>query len=123
VQRKAHEERAKHFVKQGEGALEMRDYAAALDFFEEALHFRPADAELAFRAAKLSLQASGDLKRTKEFAAQAVDVAPDNAAYRRMLADVYAAAGLNANAKREYETALRIDPDDREAKAALRSLR
>jgi curved DNA-binding protein CbpA len=123
VQRKAHEERAKFFVKQGEGALEMRDYAAALDYFEEALHFRPADAELAFRAAKLSLQASGDLKRTKEFAAQAVDVAPDNAAYRRMLADVYAAAGLNANAKREYEAALRIDPDDREAKSALRSLR
>jgi cytochrome c-type biogenesis protein CcmH/NrfG len=43
--------------------------------------------------------------------------------YRRMLADVYAAAGLSANAKREYETALRIDPNDKEAKAALRSLR
>jgi cytochrome c-type biogenesis protein CcmH/NrfG len=40
-----------------------------------------------------------------------------------MLADVYAAAGLTANAKREYEAALRIDPDDRDAKAALRSLR
>jgi curved DNA-binding protein CbpA len=123
VQRKAHEERAKHFVKSGESALEMRDYAAALDHFEEALHFRPADAELASRAARLSLQVSGDLKRTKEFAAHAVDVAPDNAGYRRLLADVYAAAGLNANAKREYEAALRIDPNDKEAKSALRSLR
>jgi curved DNA-binding protein CbpA len=123
VQRKAHEERAKFFVSKGEGALEMRDYALALDHFEEALHFRPADAELAFRAAKLSLQVGNDLKRTKEFAAQAVDVEPASAKYRKMLADVYAAAGLNANAKREYEAALRIDPDDKEAKSALRSLR
>jgi curved DNA-binding protein CbpA len=123
VQRKAHEERAKFFVSKGEGALEMRDYAVALDHFEEALHFRPGDAELAYRAAKLSLQISQDLKRTKEFAAQAVDVDPKNAAYRKLLADVYAAAGLNANAKREYEAALRIDPNDKEAKSALRSVR
>jgi curved DNA-binding protein CbpA len=123
VQRRAHEERAKHLVKHGEGALEMRDYAAALDDFEEALHYRPADAELAHRAAKLSLQVGGDLKRTKEFAAQAVEAEPANAAYRKLLADVYAAAGLNANARREYEAALRIDPNDREAKSSLRALR
>src|SRR5262249_10851599 len=35
VQRKAHEERAKQLVKEGEGALELRDYAAALRSFEE----------------------------------------------------------------------------------------
>lgn len=123
VQRKAHEERAKHLVKQGEVALELRDYALALDHFEEALHFRPADAELAFRAAKLAMQISDDLKRAKEFAAHAVEVAPDNAEYRKTLAKVYAAAGLSANARREYDAALRIDPDDKQAKLALRSLR
>lgn len=123
VQRKAHEERAKQLVKMGENSLELRDYVAALDHFEEALHYRPGDAELAFRAAKLSLQASDDLKRAKEFAAHAVDVAPNDANYRKMLASVYAAAGLSANAKREYEAALRIDPNDRDAKASLRALR
>lgn len=123
VQRKAHEERAKHLVKQGESALEMRDYAVALDHLEEALHFRPGDAELAFRAAKLSLQVSDDLKRAKELAAHAVDVAPANGDYRKLLASVYAAAGLAANAKREYEAALRIDPNDKEAKSGLRSIR
>jgi curved DNA-binding protein CbpA len=122
VQRKAHEERAKQLVKQAETALEMRDYAAALDYFEEALHYRPGDADLAFRSAKLAVQVSGDLKRAKEFAAQAVEVAPDNAEYRKMLASVYAAAGLEANARREYSAALRIDPSDKEAKAGLRSL-
>jgi len=122
VQRKAHEERAKQLVKQAEGALEMRDYALALDTFEEALHYRPGDADLAFRTARLAVQASGELKRAKEFAAQAVEVAPDNAEYRKMLASVYAAAGLEANAKREFSAALRIDPSDKEAKAGLRSL-
>jgi curved DNA-binding protein CbpA len=123
VQRRAHEERAKQLVRHGETALEMRDYAVALDDFEEALHYRPADAELAYRAAKLSLQVGAELKRTKEFAAQAVEVEPANAVYRRLLADVYAAAGLRANAKREYEAALRLDPNDAEAKSALRALR
>jgi curved DNA-binding protein CbpA len=122
VQRRAHEERSKQLVKHGEAALELRDYAVALDDFEEALHYRPGDAELAARAARLSLQVGNDLKRTKEFASQAVEVDPANGAYRRLLAGVYAAAGLNANAKREYEAALRIDANDREAKAALRAL-
>ena len=122
IQRKAHDERAKHLVKQAEGALELRDYQLALDHFEEALHYRPADGELAYRSAKLSMQVSGDLKRAKEFAAQAVEVAPDKCEYRKMLAGVYAAAGLRANAKREYEAALRIDANDKEAKSALRSL-
>jgi curved DNA-binding protein CbpA len=122
VQRKAHGERAKHLVKQAEGALEMRDYAAALDHFEEALHFRPGDAELAFRTAKLAVQVGADPKRAKDFAAQAVEVAPDNAAYRTLLGAIYKSAGLTANAKRELEAALRLDPQNREAKRELRSL-
>jgi curved DNA-binding protein CbpA len=122
VQRKAHDERAKHLVKQAESALEMRDYAAALDHFEEALLYRPADAELAFRSAKLSVQISGDLKRSKEFAAQAVECAPENGEYRKLLAGIFAAAGLRANAKREFEAALRIAPDDKDARAGLRSV-
>ncbi len=122
VQRKAHGERAKHLVKQAEAALELRDYATALEAFEEALHFRPSDGELAFRAAKLALQTTGDLKRAKELAAQAVDVAPENGAYHRLLGTIFKAAGLKANAKRELEAALRIDSQDKEARSELRSL-
>jgi tetratricopeptide (TPR) repeat protein len=122
VQRKAHEERAKLLVKHAESSLEMRDYAAALDHFEEALHYRPADADLAYRSAKLSLQISDDLKRAKEFAGQAVECAPDRIEYRKLLAAIYASAGLRANAKREFEAALRIDPGDKEARSGLRSV-
>jgi curved DNA-binding protein CbpA len=121
VQRKAHEERAKALQKQGEGALELRDYAQALRLFEEAVHYRPADPELAMRGAKIA-QVLGELRKAKELAAHAVELSPENGAYRRVLGLVYRDAGLAANAKRELEAALRCDPSDAEAKAALRGL-
>ncbi len=122
VQRKAHEERAKHAAKLGENALEMREYADALRYFEEAVDYRPLDSELAHRAAKIAWQALGDLKKAKDLAAQAATLQPEQLDYRRTLGLIYKAAGLPANAKRELEAALRIDPKDNEAKAALRGL-
>jgi curved DNA-binding protein CbpA len=121
VQRRAHEERARALQKQAEGALELRDYAQALRLFEEAVHYRPADPELAMRAAKIA-QVLGELKKAKELAAHAVELAPENGVYRRTLGLVYREAGLAANARRELEAALRCDPGDAEAKAALRGL-
>jgi curved DNA-binding protein CbpA len=122
VQRKAHEERARALVKQAEAALELRDFPQAANLFEEAVHYRPADPELSIRAAKIAWQALGELRRAKELAAHAVELAPENGGYHRLLGLVYKDAGLGANAKRELETALRIDPRDAEAKAALRGL-
>jgi curved DNA-binding protein CbpA len=105
-----------------EGALELRDFAQAASLFEEAVDYRPADPELSIRAAKISWQALGDMRRAKELAAHAVELAPENGSYRRLLGLVYRDAGLAANAKRELEAALRLDPQDAEAKAALRGL-
>lgn len=121
VQRRAHEERAKALQRQAESALELRDLAEALHMFEEAVHYRPADPELAMRGAKIA-QALGELKKAKELASHAVELAPENGAYRRTLGLVYRDAGLAANARRELEAALRRDPNDAEAKAALRGL-
>jgi curved DNA-binding protein CbpA len=122
VQRKAHDERARMLVKQAEAALELRDFNQASSLFEEAVHYRPADPELSIRAAKIAWQALGELRRAKELAAHAVELAPENGMYRRVLGMVYKDAGLSANAKRELEAALRIDPQDAEAKSALRGL-
>ena len=61
---------------------------------------RPADPELAIRAAKLAWQALGELRRAKDLAAHAVELAPENGGYRRLLGLVYKEAGLTANAKR-----------------------
>jgi curved DNA-binding protein CbpA len=122
VQRRAHEERAGALQKQAEGALEMRDLPQALKLFEEAVHYRPADAELADQAARLAWQGLGELRKAKDLAAHAVELAPENAVYRRTLGMIYRDAGLAANAKRQLEAALRLDPKDAEAKAALRGL-
>ena len=108
VQRKAHEERAKLLIKQGEGALTMRDYRDAAGLFEEALQFRPFDPELNIRAARLIWQTDGDLRKAKEFATAACEIEPDNAGYRRTLGQVFKAAGLKSNARRELEAALKL---------------
>jgi curved DNA-binding protein CbpA len=122
VQRKAHEERSAVLMKLGEGAMEMRNYADAFDAFEEAIHYRPFDAALAYRTAVLAWQSIDDLKKAKELAQQAAELEPDNGLYRRTLGQIYSAAGLSANARRELEAALRLDPKDKEAKASLRRL-
>jgi len=122
VQRKAHEERAKALLKQANGAYEMRDLKEAYQLFDEAVYYRPFDPELAHRTANLAFSVENDLKRAKELAQQAVDLEPDNGEYRRTLGQIFEEAGMEANARREYEAALRIDPKDKEAKAGLRKL-
>jgi curved DNA-binding protein CbpA len=122
VQRRAQEERALQLVKEAESALELRDYPAALRAFEEALHYRPGDASLLQRAAKLALHTGGDLRQAKEWATEAVELEPRDAANHRLLGQIYKAAGLEANARRELEAALHLDPKDEEARADLRGL-
>jgi len=122
VQRKAHAERAKILIRQGETALDMRDLRVALTNFEEAIHYRPFDAELAFRSAKLAWQGTGELKKARDMASAACELEPESAVYRRTLGQIYKAAGLTSNARRELEAAVRLDPGDLEAKSELKSL-
>ena len=63
-----------------------------------------------------------DLKRAKDYAARACELVPESVAYRRTLGQIYRAAGLVVNARRELEAALRIDPKDGVARAELRAL-
>jgi curved DNA-binding protein CbpA len=122
IQQKAHEMRATQLVREAEGALDVRDYPRALTAFEEALHFRPHDADLHHRAARLAQLGGGDLRKAKEWAALACELAPDEAPYRRTLGQIYKAAGLEANARRELRRALELDPSDAESRAELASL-
>jgi tetratricopeptide (TPR) repeat protein len=122
VQRKAHEERAKALIKEADAASDLREWREALRLLEEALPFRPFDAELHHRAGKLAWQAAGDHRKAKDYVAAACELDPGKAVYRRTLGLIYKEAGLKANARRELEAALRLAPDDKETRAELRSL-
>jgi curved DNA-binding protein CbpA len=122
VQRRAHEERARTLLKEADGAYQLGDYRDALRLYEEALHYRPFDPELSHKTGWLAWKLGTDLRKAKEYAVAACELAPDNALYRRTLGQVYKAAGLMANAKREFQAALRLDPGDAEAKQELKTL-
>jgi curved DNA-binding protein CbpA len=122
VQRRANEERAEQLLKEANGTLDLRRGADALPLFEEALHYRPHDPEVNYTTARLAWLVAGDLKKAKEYAARACELRPEVLHYRRTLGQIYKAAGLTANARREFEAALRIDPKDAEAKQELRGL-
>jgi curved DNA-binding protein CbpA len=122
IQQKAHEMRAAQLVCEAEAALDTKEYPRALAAFEECLQFRPHDADLHHRAARLAQLAGGDLRKAKEWAALACELAPDEAPYRRTLGQIYKAAGLDANARRELRRALELDPRDEESRAELAGL-
>jgi tetratricopeptide (TPR) repeat protein len=122
VQRKAHEERARALLKEADGAFELSDYKDALRLYEEALHYRAFDAELSHKTGRLAWKLGSDLRKAKEYAMAACELAPENALYHRTLGQIYKAAGLAANAKRELQTALRLDPKDAEARQELKGL-
>jgi curved DNA-binding protein CbpA len=122
VQRKAHEERARALLKEADGAHQLGDYKDALRLYEEALHYRPFDAELSHKTGRLAWKLGSDLRKAKDCAMAACELAPDNALYRKTLGQIYKAAGLIANAKRELQAALRLDPSDAESRQELKTL-
>jgi cytochrome c-type biogenesis protein CcmH/NrfG len=54
---------------------------------------------------------------------RATDLAPRTVRFRVALADFYVEQGLIANARREYEEVLRIEPTNADAKAGLKKVR
>ena len=109
-------------IREAESHLDLRAYGDALRCYEEATHYRPFDAELFYKAARISWQLSKDLRKAKEWALAACELEPNHAAYRRTLGQVYKAAGLEANARRELQAAIKLDPKDAEAAAELKGL-
>lgn len=122
VQRKAHETRAAQLLKEAEGAMSFRDHSEAQKLYEEALSYRPYDPELNHTVARMTWLVGNDMRAAKEYAMRACEREPENGLYHRTLGQIYKAAGLTANARRELKHAIRLDPEDREARTELRSL-
>jgi tetratricopeptide (TPR) repeat protein len=84
---------------------------------------RPDEPDPHRRAAMALVKAGADLRRARELAQTAVDLKPDQPLSRRVLGEVYLAAGLKLNARRELEAAAKLDPKDEIVKNLLRELK
>jgi predicted TPR repeat methyltransferase len=80
----------------------------------------PDDAESHGRAATCMLRAGTDLRTAANLAQRAIALVPTKLEYRVTLAEVYLAAGLSLNARRELEAAARLAPDDANIEALLK---
>jgi curved DNA-binding protein CbpA len=80
------------------------------------------DAHAHDRAAHALVRSDGDLHLAKELGMRAVELDPNAAAYRITLANVYLAAGLPLNARRELLTAKQFAPQDPTVSAMLRRI-
>lgn len=81
---------------------------------------RPDDAHACERGANALVKASGDLHEAARLAQKACALKPENHHYRVTLANVYLAAGLALNARRELETAAQRAPHDDTIQAMLK---
>jgi hypothetical protein len=111
-----YEKQARYEEKQGK-------WHAAATSWERVSEGRPEDANAARATAEALLKASGDLHKAQCHAQRAVDAAPSDTTNVVVLARVYLAAGLRANARRELEKAVKLDPQNEMIKNLLREAR
>jgi curved DNA-binding protein CbpA len=108
--------RARELERQGDsnGAFAAYRLAASLD---------ERNAEAVFRAARLGYQLAHDVGEVRAMAQRAADLQPQRAEHQVLLGKVLMDAGSKKLAKRAFEEAARLDPDNEDAKAALKKLR
>jgi curved DNA-binding protein CbpA len=83
---------------------------------------RPNDADAHDRAANAIVKTSGNLQEASRLAERACALDPPESRFRVTLAQVYIAAGLVSNARRELETAAQLDPRDGNIQAMMKGL-
>ena len=114
--------RAAELFEQARGAWDERSGREALRLFEEAIHYRPSDAETHDRAAQVALEIE-NLERAREYAERACELAPEVAAYHLTRGRVLSSQGLREKAREALDTASKLDPDDSKARKELKRLR
>ena len=100
---------------------EKKLFPAAAAAYAAAFHHDPTCFPAAFGAARCSLEAS-DARAATTWAMRAVDLNPEDAVVRMMLARLLAGAGMKSRARSELTQLLNRNPDHKEAKQLLRTL-
>ncbi|WP_342381418.1 DnaJ domain-containing protein [Myxococcus stipitatus] len=122
--RKKHDEqRAAVEVSRGRELEQHSDDVAALAAYRLAYSLDGSNAEAAYRAAKLGLQQGQDVGEVRALAQRAVDLQGARVEHHLLLGRILMDAGSKKLAKRVFEDAAKLEPDNAEAKAALKKLR
>ena len=109
-------QRAAEELKRGEAAERVKDLVAAARCYLSAADLDPKSSLAASKAAKLLLHPGNDLKQARALAQRAVDLDPDTADHRFLLAAILDQAGMSKLASRQVEEAVKLNPNHPEAK-------
>ena len=123
ARRKHDEQRAVTELARGKQLEQHGDAAGAHAAYRLASSLDDRSAEAAFRAARLGYQLGQDTAEVRSLAQRAVDTQPQRVEHHVLLGKVLMDAGSKKLAKRAFEEAAKLDPDNAEAKAALKKLR
>ncbi|WP_141329670.1 J domain-containing protein [Myxococcus sp. AB025B] len=123
ARRRHDEQRASVEVTRGRELEQHGDDVGALAAYRLAFSLDNQSAEAAFRSAKLGLQQGQDVGEVRVLAQRAVDLLPGRVEHQVLLGRVLMESGAKKQAKRVFEDATKLDPDNAEAKAALKKLR
>ncbi|MFH1466933.1 MAG: DnaJ domain-containing protein [Pseudomonadota bacterium] len=122
---KGRQQKARQFIQLAESALSYHNLKAAIQNYQKACDANPPEADPYFQLARLmqSSEEDRDDREIMKLLRRATELSPRTVRFRLALADFCADQGLIANARREYEEALRIEPGNADAKAGLRKVR
>lgn len=122
VDRQASATLADQYLEQARYQERQGQLAEAAQAYERVLRGRPT-AQVYERAAHCLLGARSDMRRASDLARKAVDLAPNETAYRITLARVYAQAGMEQSAQAELERARALAPEDDTIKDWIKRLK
>jgi tetratricopeptide (TPR) repeat protein len=103
---------ADQYLSQAQYEEKSERWAEAAKSWQRVARARESDVRAHERAAHCLVKADGNLHEAAALALKATQLAPKDAKIRLTLANVYLAAGLSKNARRELETAAQLAPDD-----------
>lgn len=112
---------AKDSFLRGEQAETEKNWTEAFKHYARASSLDPRNPGYVERAARALLYV-GDIKEAKRLAERAVELKPDDANAHATLGHAFLLGGLERNAKREFELALKLDPKHEFARAKIRKL-
>jgi len=120
AQAKAEEVLAESYEKQAIYEEKSAQWPEAARSWVRVCRTRPGDKAAHDHAANAIVKAGGDLHEAARLAQRACTLEPGNVHFRVTLANVYLAAGLGLNARRELETAAQQAPQDGTIQAMLK---